>query len=812
MNHSTTLQIPGRESHSYFDVTPLPTPSGFPRIPLGTPRKRSTTKELIAQPYRSVTSYFSGWRGGILLGAATTFTTLLLLLILLVYTITTLPKPSDLKSNFAGIDTYGAEVDADFGLKNGVLYEGSCETAKTMNGWWKVGVTILATLAMGAGNYTMQCLVAPTRREIDKAHGSQKWVDVGVGSVRNLKYVARRRGVVWGVMMLCGLVMGLVFNSIIFISWADYEYGLMTMTSGTVEKVRLGQRPIVNSETCWNPVYQNTNPPTPFFRYPNDTRSTPLRFAEIEKTIYETFNLSATRLDADFERLEAEECVRTYHKQLVTDHSTLILVVEDKDENLAFVEANGPVCSFSQRDNALIHELSDEPFDWICAAHFQQLGKTEECTLELAMEIVKGGNWSIPVKSLPFDEKDRILPISHCLSEKREEQCQLLISALLLTVIIATQSLILVCLLITLYFAWTTRKRPLEPSKVDVARDDRPLVTVGDAIESFLARNDDFTKGLALSDVRHFRQGWLCSAWIPQGERHGLIWDGKARRWGAAISAWRWTGTLLLSLLTIILTLVVLLVYARPMLPPGKPIFDPVELYRTLTTDDPSTTTLLPLQRLSQLQAVVLANAPQALLALLYHALNQLLTHYHLPQEVLNFTTERKPLRVSSPSGEQRTSYFLTLPWRYSIPFSVATMIVSWGVGQSWMFVRTVRHGVNTSTLATSTNTVRKVSTISFSVNGGLASLILGSVVLIFILIMGLRKLPPTGPVVVGSACVGAISRSDGEEDMGYFGTGGEAMRCWERGVMWGVVDDEEGEVGWGVGGVGELGVGRRYR
>jgi hypothetical protein len=209
MNHNMTLNIPGRESHSYFDVTPLPTPSVFPR--LVAPRKRSTTQQLIVEPYQSVTSYFSGWRGGILLGTLTTLTTLLLLLILLIFTITTLPIPSTNISNFIGIDTNGAEVDADLGLKNGVLYEGSCETARTMSGFWKIAITILATLAMGAGNYAMQCLVAPTRREMDRAHGSGKWVDIGVGSIRNLGYVAKQRVVVWVVMAACGVVMSLVY-------------------------------------------------------------------------------------------------------------------------------------------------------------------------------------------------------------------------------------------------------------------------------------------------------------------------------------------------------------------------------------------------------------------------------------------------------------------------------------------------------------------------------------------------------------------------------------------------------------------------
>ena len=43
----------------------------------------------------------------------------------------------------------------------------------------------------------MQCLSAPTRKEVDEAHAKGKWLDIGVPSVRNLTNIAKPRVGMW---------------------------------------------------------------------------------------------------------------------------------------------------------------------------------------------------------------------------------------------------------------------------------------------------------------------------------------------------------------------------------------------------------------------------------------------------------------------------------------------------------------------------------------------------------------------------------------------------------------------------------------
>ena len=53
-----------------------------------------------------------------------------------------------------------------------------------------------------------------------------------------------------------------------------------------------------------------------------------------------------------------------------------------------------------------------------------------------------------------------------------------------------------------------------------------------------------------------------------------------------------------------------------------------------------------------------------------------------------NFALSRKSLRVTKPEGQQRSSYFLQLPFRYAIPLAAASGLIHWIISQSLFLVR----------------------------------------------------------------------------------------------------------------------------
>ena len=58
-------------------------------------------------------------------------------------------------------------------------------------------INVFSTILLGASNYTMQVLSSPTRKDLDIAHSTGKWLDVGILSIRNLWNIPRGRAALW---------------------------------------------------------------------------------------------------------------------------------------------------------------------------------------------------------------------------------------------------------------------------------------------------------------------------------------------------------------------------------------------------------------------------------------------------------------------------------------------------------------------------------------------------------------------------------------------------------------------------------------
>jgi hypothetical protein len=91
----------------------------------------------------------------------------------------------------------GSQVNG--GFKNGIadLITGPAQSISRWSTAAHLFINIASTMLLGASNYTMQVLGSPTRSDIDKAHVSGKWLDVGVLSTRNLWRIPWRRTTLW---------------------------------------------------------------------------------------------------------------------------------------------------------------------------------------------------------------------------------------------------------------------------------------------------------------------------------------------------------------------------------------------------------------------------------------------------------------------------------------------------------------------------------------------------------------------------------------------------------------------------------------
>ncbi|KAF2181016.1 hypothetical protein K469DRAFT_793638 [Zopfia rhizophila CBS 207.26] len=73
---------------------------------------------------------------------------------------------------------------------------------------------------------------------------------------------------------------------------------------------------------------------------------------------------------------------------------------------------------------------------------------------------------------------------------------------------------------------------------------------------------------------------------------------------------------------------------------------------------------------------VLLANLPQAVASLIYITYNGLFTCMLANREWTGYTIKRAPLRVTIPRSGQRSTYFLQLPYAWSVPLLVASILL----------------------------------------------------------------------------------------------------------------------------------------
>lgn len=135
---------------------------------------------------RHYTQRFQGWRFGVL-----NFATCALIVFLV----------------NSGVTIWGSVALKD---SQDILREGDCQSIKRWNSGIHALINVLSTILLIGSNYCMQCLSAPTRREVNDEHAVGNWLDIGVPSFRNLSRISRSRLALWLLLGLSSLPLHLL--------------------------------------------------------------------------------------------------------------------------------------------------------------------------------------------------------------------------------------------------------------------------------------------------------------------------------------------------------------------------------------------------------------------------------------------------------------------------------------------------------------------------------------------------------------------------------------------------------------------------
>lgn len=252
-------------------------------------------------------------------------------------------------------------------------------------------------------------------------------------------------------------------------------------------------------------------------------------------------------------------------------------------------------------------------------------------------------------------------PVSSCLAQpvdSTDESCTVNANATLFIIVLALNIFSLVVTACVLFL-----KRFV------------PLVTLGDAIASFLHGPDPATRSNALLTKANLATG--LGGW---GFTEGKYWaPTHSPRYFRTVSRSQWInfGVWLFVVVALAISALALTLASQIISPPVLSTFGAPSAHNTYLV--PTST---PLPALNVAVAV-----PQFLLAGLYFSSNGLLTAFSLTRESASYAvspkgTKWRPLRVSAePVGHQTTSLFLTLPrpvsWALAIWFAGMGFVLS---------------------------------------------------------------------------------------------------------------------------------------
>lgn len=324
---------------------------------------------------------------------------------------------------------------------------------------------------------------------------------------------------------------------------------------------------------------------------------------------------------------------------------------------------------------------------------------------------------------------------------------------------------------------------------------EKPLVTFGDAVASWLEDPDPFTTGRCLAEKpkQHVSQRkWFSwsqnhhalarSTWTQANAEPITFNRSPVRRWRNAVSLRRWVVTLTLCIATLSGTGALFKigidgsVYRHVPNPLTTLGFGSINPNTMVNTALPNSDTQ------GFIASVLLANCPQVVLSLVYLLYNGLFTGMHLAHEYSGYGVNRKALRVTTPRGQQRSTYWLQLPFTYGIPLLVASGVLHWLCSQSLFLARVLHKGGALG----EPDTVK--STVGYSCAPILCIIIIGSCMLSVTVLMGFRKLQSHMPLAGSCSAMMAAAAHRPAKDVDA------ALLP----VKWGVVADWEGEGGVG--------------
>lgn len=405
-----------------------------------------------------------------------------------------------------------------------IIFNGKCSTASRIDQVLHLFINVFSTCVLASSNFFMQVLSAPSRNEIDIAHRTLCALEIGVPSIKNIFFLSRIKRILWLGLFLTSVPIHLLFNSVVFetnFESANWQLTLATeaFAFGTEDFFLPGASlahsgaavptlPLQNSTDWQSGIGYGAY--VPLSDYWNASSQTNQAITNAKKEA------------AGWNKLTIQECYSEYKfctpKQKYRD---VVVVVDGvgtgwiRSEVFRFdMESDNPDVENTWEiwNEHILPNVTNSL--WYSAAcwnqrgnDFQTNGDSASCSADGTCQgalgdpdglasvdttTLPGSGWTIPFHnwfSVPeeygFNQSFNNLSVAYCLAEPHPNyKCKVGVSNLLLLIVVS-------CVFIKVCLATITIWKVPHTS----------LVTLGDAMESFIGKPDEKTVGLGTLTV-----------------------------------------------------------------------------------------------------------------------------------------------------------------------------------------------------------------------------------------------------------------------------------------------------------------------
>lgn len=222
-------------------------------------------------------------------------------------------------------------------------------------------------------------------------------------------------------------------------------------------------------------------------------------------------------------QLDNSTCLESFAQTYQTKYGALYIVTNNVTSNTSssIVTAN-PVYQMTGNSS---HLAGRGAYPWMCPNGFES-NCTSQSGLLRMREWPHIGNWTVNIPSAYGPGIATNYSVDSCLAEPVTQHCRLQYSTELTAIIIALNILKSAVLL----YIW-------------LGISNAPLLTIGDAVASFLTRPDVYSQGMCMHFYSH-KSVLFASITIDkerESHRNPLPYSEKRKRWGRAASIRRWT-------------------------------------------------------------------------------------------------------------------------------------------------------------------------------------------------------------------------------------------------------------------------------